>query len=120
MQSKAPDVATYMAELAGDRRQALEKLRKLCRQLLTGYTECMEYGMPAYKRDGVAQVAFASQKQYISLYVLQPDVMERYRQELTGCRIGKGCIRFSRADRINFDQIRALLQDAADSKSRPC
>ena len=120
MQSKAPDIATYLAELPEERKPTLEKLRKLCRQFLKGYKECMDYGMPVYKRDGVAQVAFASQKQYISLYVLQQDVVDRHREQLTGCRIGKGCIRFSRADRIDFDQIRDLLRDAAKSKSRPC
>jgi len=120
MQSKAPDVASYLEELPDDRRPALERLRKLCRQALKGWEECMAYGMPAYKRDGEVQVAFASQKQYISLYVLQLDVVDRHRKALTGCRIGKGCIRFSRADRIDFDQIRAVLSDAAQSKSKPC
>lgn len=37
----------------------------------------MEYGMPAYKRNGAVQVAFANQKQYISLYALKGEVVER-------------------------------------------
>jgi uncharacterized protein YdhG (YjbR/CyaY superfamily) len=120
MQSKARDVITYLEQLPEERRLALGKLRRLCRQLLKGYQEGMEYGMPVYKRDGVPEVAFASQKQYISLYVLKQDVVDRHREALSGCRIGKGCIRFTKADRIDFDLVANLLRDTATSKSKPC
>jgi uncharacterized protein YdhG (YjbR/CyaY superfamily) len=120
MQSKAPDVSSYLEQLPDERRIALEKLRQFCRRFLRGYEECMEYGMPVYKRNGVAEVAFASQKQYISLYVLKQDVVDRHRKALDGCRIGKGCIRLPKADRIDFAAVSALLQDTAKSKSAPC
>ena len=120
MQSKARDVAGYLESLPDERRIALEKLRESCRQFLQGYEECMEYGMPAYKRGGVVEVAFASQKQYISLYMLKKDVVDRHRGALAGCRIGKGCIRFSKPDRIDFTVVSRLLQDMAKSKSAPC
>jgi uncharacterized protein YdhG (YjbR/CyaY superfamily) len=80
----------------------------------------MEYGVPAYKRNGVVEVAFASQKQYISLYVLKKDVLDRHRKALAGCSMGKGCIRFPKADRIDFTIVTALLRDTAKSKSTPC
>jgi uncharacterized protein YdhG (YjbR/CyaY superfamily) len=120
MQSKAPGVASYLEQLPDEGRIALEKLRQFCRRFLQGYEECMEYGMPAYKRNGVIEVAFASQKQYISLYVLEQDVVDRHHQALAGCRIGKGCIRFPKADRIDFTAVSALLRDTAKSKSAPC
>lgn len=120
MQSKALDVRSYLEQLPAERRIALEKLRQFCRRFLRGYEEGMDYGMPVYKRDGVVEVAFASQKQYISLYVLKHDVLDRHRKALEGCRIGKGCVRFSKADRIDFDAVSALLRDTAKSKSAPC
>jgi len=120
MQSKAANVSAYLAELPEDRRRALKKLRGLCRECLKGYEEGMDYGMPTYKRDGTPEVAFASQKQYVSLYVMKQDVVNDYKQALTGCRIGKGCIRFSKPDKIDFKLVGALLRAAAKSKSRPC
>jgi hypothetical protein len=33
-------------------------------EALTGYEECMECGMPGYKRTGLLEVSFASQKKY--------------------------------------------------------
>ncbi|MBZ5591045.1 MAG: DUF1801 domain-containing protein [Acidobacteriia bacterium] len=63
MTSKAPNVQTYIEEVPAERRPAVRKLLSLCRQNLTGYEECIEYGMPGYKRNGVLEVSFASQKQ---------------------------------------------------------
>ena len=120
MISKAADVATYIAEAPEDRHAALKKLRSLCRRRLKGYEEGMDYGMPAYKRGGHVEVTFASQKQCVSLYVLKKDVVDRHRPALTACKIGKGCIRFPRPEKIPFDQIARLLRDVAEAKEEPC
>lgn len=120
MQSSAPNVAKYVSEQPLARQAILKRLRRLCREHLKGYEEGMEYGMPAYKRAGAVEVAFASQKQYVALYVLTKDVVDRHRPLLTGCSIGKGCIRFPRPGKIDFDQIAALLSSVAQSKEKPC
>lgn len=118
--SKAPDVRTYIQEAPVERRPALEKLRSLCRQHLTGYEECIAHGMPAYKRLGVLEVAFASQKQNIALYVLKKEVLDEFRDALSASSIGKGCVRFTRPDRIDFNVIERLLRKNADSQTSPC
>jgi uncharacterized protein YdhG (YjbR/CyaY superfamily) len=120
MTSKALDVRTYIAEVPEERRAAIRKLRSLCRRHLAGYEERMEYGMPVYKRNGVAEVAFASQKQYIALYVLKQDVVDEFRSALPGSKIGKGCIRFTRPDKIDFEVLSRLLGKTARAKSAPC
>ncbi|MFG1706530.1 hypothetical protein ACFLIM_25380 [Nonomuraea sp. M3C6] len=43
-----------------ERRDALARLREMCRAELQGFGEVMAYGMPAYERDGVAEIAFAA------------------------------------------------------------
>jgi len=70
MQSNAPDVASYLEEAPADRRECLDAIRNACREVLGDYNEGMDYGMPSYRRDGEVEVAFASQKNYISLYIL--------------------------------------------------
>jgi uncharacterized protein YdhG (YjbR/CyaY superfamily) len=80
----------------------------------------MEYGMPSYKRNGVLEISFASQKQYIALYVLKQDVVNEFRTALAASSIGKGCIRFRQPDKINFPVIERLLRRTAESKTRPC
>jgi len=110
MQSTAPTVEAYLAESPTERRAALEKLRKLCRSILQGYDETMEYGMPVYKKNGVAEVAFASQKNYIALYLLKQAVLAPHRPLLAGLSVGKGCIRYSKVEKIDFSIVEKLLQ----------
>jgi uncharacterized protein YdhG (YjbR/CyaY superfamily) len=114
------DVASYVREVAAARREAIEKLRDLCRQNLQGYEECIEYGLPSYKHNGALEVSFASRKQYIALYVLKKDVVDEFRPALAAASIGKGCIRFRKPEQIDFAVIARLLRTTRESSSRPC
>jgi uncharacterized protein YdhG (YjbR/CyaY superfamily) len=118
--SKAADVASYIEELPEDRRPIIKKLRALCRKHLLGYQESMDYGMPVYKRNGVMEVAFASQKQYIALYALKKEALDEFRPMLAGAKIGKGCIRFRNSEQIDFDVLKRLLERHVESKAAPC
>jgi uncharacterized protein YdhG (YjbR/CyaY superfamily) len=120
MISRAPDVVTYIAELPAERQGPLRKLRTLCRKSLPGSRECMMYGMPAYTRDGQLQVAFASQKQYVALYVGREELVREFSAEIPGAKCGKGCIRFSKPAEIDFAAVARLLDRNARSKEAPC
>ena len=120
MQSKAKDVTTYLQEAPADRQAHLTKLRELCLEVLTGYEEGMDYGMPGYKKNGVGEVGFASQKHYISLYILKEEVVQANRALLKGLSVGKGCIRYSNPKKMDMDVIRKLLVDTVQSTDPPC
>ncbi|WP_141809343.1 iron chaperone [Nocardia bhagyanarayanae] len=113
VQSKASDVDGYLAEVPEARRAAATRLRELCRTELTGFTEVMAYGMPCYERDGVGEIAFANQKQYISFYLLRTDVRAAFAERLAGHDMGKGCLRFRKPELIDFDLVRDLLRATA-------
>jgi uncharacterized protein YdhG (YjbR/CyaY superfamily) len=78
----------------------------------------MAYGMPAYRRPSSdqAEIAFANQKQYISFYLLRPDIREAFEGRLAGHDMGKGCLRFRRAGNIDYDLLRDLLHATAASR----
>lgn len=120
VQSKAEDVDTYLAEVPEERREALGRLRALCRGELTGFSEVMAYGMPAYERDGTAEIAFASQKQYVSFYLMRGDVREAFEERLAGHDMGKGCLRFRKPELIDFDLVRDLLKATAAGPGQVC
>jgi uncharacterized protein YdhG (YjbR/CyaY superfamily) len=120
MQSVATDVTSYLEELPDDRRVSLAKLRQLCLDTLTGYEEGMSYGMPSYKKNGVVEVGFASQKNYISLYILKEGVVAAHRAQMAGLNVGKGCIRYSKPEKIDFAVVEQLLSATRDSAERPC
>jgi uncharacterized protein YdhG (YjbR/CyaY superfamily) len=119
MNSQATDVASYIEEAPAERRSALEKLRRLCKKNLPGYQEVMEFGMPGYKRNGSLELSFASQKQYIALYV-KPPVVNEFRSQLTVASIGKSCIRFRNPDEIDFDVIAELLRRTEATPACSC
>lgn len=122
MKIQATDVAAYLLEVPDDRRIALGRLRQLCLELLEGYAENLRYGMPCYTRPGAAEpeIAFASQKNHISLYVLKQDVMQANRHLLGGASLGKGCIRYSRPARIDFEVVKKLLLETKASSGEIC
>ncbi|MFE4312484.1 iron chaperone [Streptomyces sp. NPDC056517] len=113
VQSNAEDVDGYLAEVPAPRQETLRRLRELCREELVGFTESMAYGMPVYERDGSAEIAFASQKQYISFYLMRGDVRDAFTERLAGQDMGKGCLRFRKPERIDFDLVRDLLKATA-------
>ena len=120
MQSSAKDVSSYLQQVPTERQETLMKLRQLCLETLESYEEGMDYGMPSYKKDGTVEVAFASQKNYISLYILKQDVMDAHRELLKGVSLGKGCIRYSKPDKINFDVVKKLLVGTSQSTNKIC
>ena len=120
MQSNAKDVSTYILEAPAERQEHLAKLRELCLEVLTGYEEVMDYGMPGYKKNGAGEVGFASQKNYISVYILKEDVVQANLGLLKGLNVGKACIRYSNLKKMDMDVIRKLLVDTVNSNSIPC
>jgi uncharacterized protein YdhG (YjbR/CyaY superfamily) len=119
MTSKAKDVKTYVAEVPVERRAALKKLRALCRKTLAGFTESIEGGF-SYKRGGVIEVGFVSQKHSINVYVCKKGVVDEFREALvvpgSGVSMGKSCIRFSNPNKIDFSVLERVLRKYATGR----
>ena len=122
MQSKSKTVSAYIKEAPASRREALTRLRDLCRTILFDFKESMSYGMPGYSRNGVVEVGFASQKNFIALYILRTDVMlaHRYMLNVPGITFGKGCIRYPKPEKIDFEVVERLLRATVESTGDVC
>lgn len=122
MQSAAKSVSEYLKEVPEERRAALTKLRRLCRATLTGFEESMQYGGPSYSRNGEVEVGFASQKNFIGLYILRTDVMDAHRELLKGrgISVGKGAIRYSGPEKIDFKVVEMMLKATVESTGAIC
>lgn len=128
MQSKARSVEEYLAELPEERRSAVEAVVAVVRKNLgKGYEEGMQYGMigwyvphslypPGYHcdpRQPLPFAALASQKNYLSLYLMSvyadPADEQWLREEWakTGKKLdmGKCCIRFRKLEDAALDVI---------------
>jgi len=122
MQSTARDVTTYLEEAPAERKAALLELRRHCLAALKGFEEVMEYGMPGYKRNGAVEVGFASQKNFIALYILRTDVMETHKDllKIKGVSLGKGCIRYAKPGKIDFKVVKSMLKATVKSTGVVC
>ena len=132
MQIKASTPDEYIAQLAQDRQDAMNKLRKvILDNLPRGYEECISYGMigyvvphsiyPAgYHCDPKLPLPFmniASQKNYVALYhsgvYADPDLHDWFVGEYpkhcnTKLDMGKSCIRFKKIENIPYTLIAEL------------
>ena len=52
-----------------------------------------------------SKVGFASQKNFIGLYIVKADVMNAHLEllKVKGVSLGKGCIRYSKPEKIDFE-----------------
>ncbi len=87
---------------------------------LKGYKESMRYGGPCYEKDDVAEAGFASQKNYIGVYILKKGVMDRYKGELKGVSMGKGVMRFTNFQKIDFEVVRKMVAGTYSSSEKVC
>jgi hypothetical protein len=128
VQSKATTVDLYLAELSADRRASIQVVRQvILSNLDQGYEEGMQYGMIGYyvphslypsgyhcdPRQPLPFVCLASQKNYLSLYMMSvygDSELARWFQaawKKTGKKLdmGKSCIRFKRPEDLALDVI---------------
>lgn len=128
MQSKAATVKDYLASLPPDRREAIEAVRKVVlKNLDKDYVENMSYGMIGYcvphsiyppgyhcnPEQALPFAALASQKNYMSLYLMctygNVSHMKWFQDAWakTGKKLdmGKSCIRFKKVEDLALDVI---------------
>jgi uncharacterized protein YdhG (YjbR/CyaY superfamily) len=114
------EVDRYIESAPEPRQPVLTALRAACLEELSEFDESLEHGMPSYSRAGQIEVAFASQKQYISLYVMRTDVMAAHRTRVEHLSVGKGCIRYRKPEDVDFDVVRSMLRETARSTGPVC
>ena len=133
--SSAQTVEEYLAELAPDRREAINTVRKvILDNLPSGYEEMMQFGMigyviplerypVTYNKQALQYAALASQKHYMSVYLMsvysdsdsEQWFAEQYRASGKKLDMGKSCVRFKKLDDLPLDLIgRAIARTPVD------
>jgi len=114
MQSKAATISEYLEELPPDRRSALSELRALIHRVDPKAVEAMQYGLPAFGD----LCALASQKNYMSLYVCESDIVKAHLAQLGKVSCGKGCIRFKRLADLNLSAVESVLREILELRKQ--
>lgn len=139
MRSDARTPQAYVDSLPPDRREAVARVREvILKNLPKGYAEVLDFGMlgyvvpldrcpDTYNGHPLMYAALASQKQYMSVYLMciygDPKAEKWFREEYrkSGKRLdmGKSCIRFRSLDDLPLDLIgRAVARVPVDELVR--
>ena len=89
-------VEAYLARVPEPARTTLEKVRATIRAVVPeGTVEVLSYGMPAFRYNGRALVAYAAFKDHCSFFPMQASLIDEMKDELKSYRTSKGTLQFS-------------------------
>jgi uncharacterized protein YdhG (YjbR/CyaY superfamily) len=99
----------YLAPLPGDKRAALERLRRDIRSAAPGAEECISYGVPAFRLGGRMLVAFGAAARHCAFYPGAHPIAV-HRNALEAYDTSKGTIRFQADRPLPATLVRKLVK----------
>jgi uncharacterized protein YdhG (YjbR/CyaY superfamily) len=87
-------VDEYLAAQPETTRLSLERVRAAIRKALPKAEETISYNIPTYRLSDKAALYFAGWKRHFSLYPVNDELVTHFGDELAGCELDKGTIRF--------------------------
>jgi uncharacterized protein YdhG (YjbR/CyaY superfamily) len=104
---KPDTIDGYLATLSGDKRAALERLRKIIGAAVPRAEECTSYHLPAFRLDGKVFIWFGAGANHCALY----GVSETYKGEFQDYDTsGRGTLRFQAAQPLPVALVRKLVK----------
>jgi uncharacterized protein YdhG (YjbR/CyaY superfamily) len=95
MAGKTKTIDEYLATVGSQNRAALEKLRKTIRSIVPKAEECISYGMPAFRLDGVVVAGFLATAKGGSYYPFSGSTLKGLAKDVADYGQTKGAIHFS-------------------------
>ena len=96
----------YLEETPEPQKSTLMRVRKLMSEILPESSECISYGLPAFKYNGVVVGGFAARKNYCSYYPFSGSTLKTLGKILVKFEQTKGALHFP----IDKPLSKAILQ----------
>jgi uncharacterized protein YdhG (YjbR/CyaY superfamily) len=107
--AKPSSIDEYLATLSDDQRAALAKLRKAIKAAAPQAEECISYGIPAFRQNGML-VGFGATANYCALFLFSGTTVEAHQDELADYDTSKGTIRFPADKPLTAALVRKLVK----------
>ena len=107
---KATSIDEYLATVPGDRRAALDKLRKAIRSIVPNAEECISYGMPAFRLDGAVIAGFLATAKGCSYFPFSGSTLKTIAAEVRKYGKTPGSLHFDPKKPLPAALVRKLLK----------
>ena len=114
MSKQRDPLRQYLSSLSAERSREVESVWRVVRENIPdGYVEQIDSKFLSFRADQDWYVALASQKDYISLYLMPIYVFPELKAKLDGSgkglKCGKSCIKFRRAEELPLGTIGEIV-----------
>jgi uncharacterized protein YdhG (YjbR/CyaY superfamily) len=103
-------IEDYLAAVTGDQRTALDGLRKTIRSIVPGADECISYGMPAFRLDGVIVAGFSATAKGCSYFPFSGSTLRTLAADLQGYDMTKSALHFRPDEPLPAGLVRKLIK----------
>jgi uncharacterized protein YdhG (YjbR/CyaY superfamily) len=100
----------YLARVSGDKRTALDKLRKTIRAIVPEAEECFSYGMPAFRLDGKVVAGFQATSKGCSYYPFSGMTLRTLAGDIEDYSQTKSALHFAADSPLPTSLVRKLLK----------
>jgi uncharacterized protein YdhG (YjbR/CyaY superfamily) len=101
-------VDQYLDTIAPVPRATLEKLRRDLHSLLPGAEECISYGLPSFRHEGVVLAGFSAGKKFGSCYPMSGSVLDHV-PEAARYEQTKGSLHFDHDRPLSKALVRKMI-----------
>jgi uncharacterized protein YdhG (YjbR/CyaY superfamily) len=109
LKTKAKTIDAYLGALSDDKRAALQKLRKTIRAAAPKAEECISYGVPAFRLNGLL-VAFGATAKHCAFFPMSSSTVAAHKDELEDYDTSRGTIRFQPDHPLPAALVRKLVK----------
>lgn len=115
----------YLASVRGNKRAALEQLRRTIKSAAPGVEECISYQLPAFRLNGRMLVAMGAWTNHCAFYPCSGATLKVFQDDLKRYETSKGTIRFAADKPLPATLVRKLVrariaENAAKESSKRC
>ena len=107
---KPSSIDEYLRSVPEDRRRALEELRTRIRRMVPGAQECISYGIPAFRLDGVVIAGFCATSKGCSYLPFSGSTLKTLARDLGRYDQTKSSLHFSTDKPLPAVLLRKLIK----------
>ena len=110
MARKPTTIDEYLASVTGERRAALDNIRRTIRTILPEAEECISYRIPAFRFKGRIVAGFAATAKGCSYFPFSGSTLRTLAEELENFEQTKSSLHFDPAKPLSVALLRKLIK----------